>query len=68
MLILLIIVAILWAYSAVVLALVAGRTRYVDTDGQVPLNDALKAAAVIVILCPLLVYAAHIDWYEESEG
>ncbi len=68
MLTLLIIVAIIWAYSAVVLALIAGRTRYADTDGQVPLNDVLGAAVVLIILCPLLVYAAHIDWYEESEG
>ncbi len=67
--ILIITLIILWAYLAVVLALVAAelivRKRGEDRG---TFSNILVRAAVMLLLAPLLAFAARIDWYEESEG
>ena len=65
------ILIILWAYVAIVLALVAGEldARSQSDGDKVRLEGRklLKTAALLFILAPLLVYAATIDWYGDVE-
>lgn len=60
---------ILWAYVAVVLALMAGeiRDRRDSRENLVPFTRVLQSAVVLIVLAPLLVYAARIDWYGDEE-
>lgn len=67
--ILIITLIILWAYIGVVLSLVAAELIVRKRGGErATFNDILVRAALMLLLAPLLAYAAHIDWYEESEG
>ena len=67
--ILIITLIILWAYGAAVLSLVAAELTVASYGGQRDtFNNILVRAAVILIMAPLLAWAARIDWYEESEG
>ena len=60
---------ILWAYVAVVLALMASeiRDRRDSRENLVPFTRVLQSAVVLIVLAPLLVYAARIDWYGDEE-
>ena len=55
------ILIILWAYVAIVLAL-----KY-PLVGTVPFTRVLQSAAVLIVLAPLLIWAARIDWYGDAE-
>lgn len=67
----LIILIVLWAYVAIVLALMSGEIRDRRNDNKealVPFIRILQAAAVLIVLAPMLVWVARIDWYDEAEG
>ena len=64
------ILIILWAYVAIVLALMSGEIRDRRNDNKevlVPFTRILQAAAVLIVLAPMLVWAARIDWYGDVE-
>ncbi len=62
-----IILAIVWTYAAIVLALVAGvigDQRREPEVGRIPFTNVLGMAVLVMILWPFLSFPAFKDWHE----